>query len=151
MKLTRSILGLVVLFISFSAFATDSDRKHVVLDTFPARSSFPFSDAVVVGNTLYLAGTVGFDKAGKLPDSVEGEARLAMDTVKRVLESQGMEMDDLVNVTVYCTDFSLYEKFNGVYRTYFHEQFPARAFLGVASLIRGAHFELTAIAVKRAK
>jgi 2-iminobutanoate/2-iminopropanoate deaminase len=57
-------------------------------------------------------------------------------------------MDDLVSVQVFCTDFSLYEKFNGVYRTYFHEQFPARAFLGVASLIRGAHFEIMGVAVK---
>jgi len=151
MKLFRLILGLAVVFVSASTLASDSDRKHVVLDSFPARSSLPFSDAVVVGNTLYLAGTVGFDKTGKLPQSAEEEARLAMEAVKRVLESQEMEMDDLVSVTVYSTDFSLYEKFNGVYRTYFHEQFPARAFLGVASLIRGAHFELTAIAVKRNK
>ena len=74
-----------------------------------------------------------------------------MEAVKQVLESQGMGMDDLVSVQVYCTDFALYDKFNGVYRTYFHEQFPARAFLGVASLIRGAHFEITGVAVKRAK
>jgi 2-iminobutanoate/2-iminopropanoate deaminase len=144
--------GLVVLLLlSASSLAADSDRKHVVLDSFPARSALPFSDAVLVGNTLYVAGTVGFDKTGKLPASVEGEARLAMEAMKRVVESQGMAMDDLVSVQVYCTDFSLYEKFNGVYRAYFHEQFPARAFVGVASLIRGAHFELTGIAVKRGK
>jgi len=150
MKFPGSFFGLILL-LSVSALAADSDRKHVVLDSFPARASLPFSDAVVVGNTLYLAGTVGFDKTGKLPDSVEEEARLAMESVKRVLASQGMEMDDLVSVQVYCTDFALYEKFNSIYRTYFHEQFPARAFLGVASLIRGAHFELTGLAVKRLK
>jgi len=60
-------------------------------------------------------------------------------------------MDDLVSVQVFGTDFTLYQKFNDVYRTYFHDQFPARAFIGAASLIRGAHFELTGIAVKRAK
>jgi enamine deaminase RidA (YjgF/YER057c/UK114 family) len=54
-------------------------------------------------------------------------------------------------VQVFSTDFGLYQKFNDVYRTYFHEQFPARAFVGVASLIRGAHFEITAVAVKRGK
>jgi 2-iminobutanoate/2-iminopropanoate deaminase len=46
---------------------------------------------------------------------------------------------------------ALYDTFNGVYRGYFHGQFPARAFVGVASLVRGAHFEITGIAVKRAK
>lgn len=144
--------GLVVLLLlSVSSLAADSDRKHVVLDPSPARNAFPFSDAVLVGNTLYVAGTVGFDKTGKPPADVEDEARLAMEAMKRVVESQGMAMDDLVSVQVYSTDFSLYEKFNGVYRSYFHEQFPARAFIGVASLIRGAHFELMGIAVKRAK
>ena len=143
--------GLILLFLSLSVMAADSDRKHVVLNPSPARNAFPFSDAVVVGNTLYLAGTVGFDQAGKVPATVEEEAKLAMDGVKRVLEDQGMAMDDLVSVQVYCTDFSLYEKFNAVYRTYFHEQFPARAFLGVASLVRGAHFEVMGIAVKKAQ
>ncbi len=147
----RTYQLVVLVLLSISALAADTDRKHVVLDPSPARSAFPFSDAVLVGNTLYVAGTVGFDKTGKTPANVEDEARLALDGVKRVLESQGMAMDDLVSVQVYCTDFSLYDKFNGVYRTYFHEQFPARAFVGVASLIRGAHFELTGIAVKRAK
>jgi 2-iminobutanoate/2-iminopropanoate deaminase len=151
MKLRAFAVGLALLCLSVSSHAADSDRKHVVLDPSATRNSFPFSDAVMVGNTLYVAGTVGFDKTGKLPSSVEEEARLAMEGVKRVLESQGMATDDLVSVQVYCTDFSLYGKFNDVYRTYFHEQFPARAFVGVASLIRGAHFELTGIAVKRGK
>jgi len=148
----HGISGLfLLLLLSIASLAADSDRKHVVLNQSATRSAFPFSDAVLVGNTLYVAGTVGFDQNGKPPASAEEEARLAMDGVKRVLESQGMVMDDLVLVQVYCTDFSLYDKFNGVYRTYFHEQFPARAFLGVASLIRGAHFEVTGVAVKRPK
>lgn len=143
-------LHCLVLLLALSIFsvAADSDRKHVVLDPSPARAKFPFSDAVVVGNTLYVAGTVGFDKDGKLPATPEEEAKLALDGVKKVVESQGMAMDDLVSVQVFCTDFSLYEKFNGVYRTYFHEQFPARAFIGAASLVRGAHFEVMGIAVK---
>jgi 2-iminobutanoate/2-iminopropanoate deaminase len=148
----QRIFGLFLLLLpSIASLAADSDRQHVVLNQSATRSAFPFSDAVLVGNTLYVAGTVGFDQNGKPPASAEEEARLAMDSVKRVLESQGMAMDDLVLVQVYCTDFSLYDKFNGVYRTYFQEQFPARAFLGVASLIRGAHFEVTGIAVKRLK
>ena len=150
MKRTLSALILILLCSSLTV-AADSGPKHVVLDQSPARSNFPFSDAVVVGDTLYLAGTVGFDKDGKLPATIEDEARMAMENVKKVLDSQGMTMDDLVSVQVYGTDFSLYQKFNDVYRTYFHGQFPARAFIGAASLIRGAHFELMGIAVKRSK
>ena len=104
------------------------------------------------GNVLFwVVGPEGRAGTGKPPASAEEEAKLAMEGVKQVLQSQGMGMDDLVSVQVYCTDFALYDKFNGVYRTYCHEHFPARAFLGVASLIRGAHFEITGVAVKRAK
>ena len=74
-----------------------------------------------------------------------------MDGMQKVVESQGMTMDDLVSVQVFCTDLGLYDTFNGVYRTYFHGEFPARAFLGAAGLIRGARFEVTGIAVKKAK
>ncbi|MGA7631461.1 MAG: RidA family protein [Terriglobales bacterium] len=146
------IFGLVFLqLVSITSLATETDRKHVVLNPSAARNAFPFSDAVLVGNTLYVAGTVGFDNTGKPPASAEEEAKLTMDGLKRVIESEGMAMDDLVSVQVFCTDFTLYDRFNGVYRTYFHDQFPARAFIGVASLVRGAHFEIMGIAVKRAK
>jgi 2-iminobutanoate/2-iminopropanoate deaminase len=145
------VLLAFLLLLAVSSSAADTDRKHIVLKPSAARSAFPFSDAVLVGNTLYIAGTIGFDKTGKPPAAADEEARLAMDGVKQVVESEGMTMDDLVSVQVFCTDLSLYDAFNRVYRTYFQEPFPARAFLGAASLIRGAHFEVLGVAVKRAK
>jgi 2-iminobutanoate/2-iminopropanoate deaminase len=150
MKIRTLAMASFLLFSTVS-FAAEPERKHVVLHPSPARNAFPFSDAVLVGDTLYLAGTVGLDSNGKPPASAEQEAKLAMDGFKDVLENQGMSMDDLVSVQVFCNDFALYDTFNGVYGTYFHQQFPARAFVGVASLIRGAHFELMGVAVKRSK
>ena len=147
----KRAVTLILLFVSVAAIAADSDRKHVVLDPSSARSAFPFSDAVLVGNTLYVAGTTWFDKTDKAPADTTEEARLVLEAVKQVVESQGMQMDDLVSVQVYCTDLSLYDKFNAVYRTYFHGKFPARAFIGAASLLRGAHFEVMGTAVKRPK
>ena len=146
----RSQVGLfVLLLVTISSSASQADRKHVVLKPSAARDAFPFSDAVLVGNTLYVAGTTGFEvTTGKPPASAEEEARLAMENFKQVVESQGMEMDDLVSVQVFCTDLGLYDTFNKVYRTYFHGGFPARAFIGAASLIRGARFEVTGIGVK---
>ncbi|HSZ64098.1 MAG TPA: RidA family protein [Terriglobales bacterium] len=146
------IFGLVFLqLLSISSLAAETDPKHVVLHPSAARSALPFSDGVLVGNTFYVAGTIGFDVTGKVPASAEQEAKLAMDGVKQVVESEGMTMDDLVSVQVFCTDLALYDTFNGVYRTYFRDQFPARAFLGAASLVRGAHFEVMGIAIRRAK
>jgi 2-iminobutanoate/2-iminopropanoate deaminase len=108
----------------------------------------PFSDAVLVGDTLYLAGRIGLDpKTNKPPEDAEEEARLALDGIQAVLKEAGMTMDDLVTVTVYCPDVSLFSKFNGVYRTYFKKDFPARAFIGSGPLLFGGRFEVQAIAV----
>jgi len=126
-----------------------STRKAINL---PEKSvQAPFSDGILVGNTLYLAGRIGLDpKTGKAPDKIEDEIKLLLDGEKAVLEQAGMTMDDLVYVQISCTDLSLFEKFNPIYRSYFTtKDMPAREFVGAASLLRGGHFELQAIAVKR--
>ncbi len=110
----------------------------------------PFSDGVMVGNTLYLAGRLGIDpKTNQIPSDPEQEARIMIDGIKAVLAEAGMTMDDLVTVQVFCSDVSLFDKFNSVYRGYFKKDFPARAFLGSGTLLRGARFEMQAIAVKQ--
>ncbi|HEY6404315.1 MAG TPA: RidA family protein [Blastocatellia bacterium] len=116
----------------------------------PNRSAnAPFSDGVMVGNTLYLAGRLGTDpKSGQIPSDIEQETRFMLDGFKAVLAEAGMTMDDIVSVQIFCSDVALYDKFNGVYRTYFKKDFPARAFLGSGKLLRDAHFEMQAIAVK---
>ena len=121
-------------------------RKYINL---PHPIAAPFSDAVLVGDTLYLAGRLGFDASGKPPADPAAEAKLVLDGFKPALAEAGMTMDDIVSVQVFCTDLSLFDTWNGVYRGYFGKDVPARAFLGVASLLRGAHFEMQAIAVKR--
>jgi len=110
----------------------------------------PYSDGIMVGNTLYLAGRIGLDpKTGKPPAELGDEIKLMMDSMKGTLTQAGMTMDDIVYVQVFCTDLSLFEKFNPVYKSYFSKDYPARAFIGAGSLLRGGHFELQAIAVKR--
>lgn len=126
---------------------SQSARRYINL---PKLVQAPFSDGVLAGNTLYVAGRLGLDpKTGKLPEDVEQEARTVLDGVKSVLTEAGMTMDDLVFVQVFCSDVSLYAKFNDVYKTYFGRDYPARAFVGSGPLLRGAHFEVNGIAVKR--
>ncbi|MGB2671853.1 MAG: RidA family protein [Candidatus Acidiferrum sp.] len=110
----------------------------------------PFSDAILAGNTLYLSGRIGLDpKTGKPPAQVEDEIKLLLDGMKGTLEQAGMTTDDLVYVQIACTDLSLYDKFNAAYKTYFTtKDYPAREFIGAATLLRGGHFELQAIAVR---
>jgi len=122
--------------------------RHIVL---PARKDqLPYSDAVLVGDTLYLAGRIGIDpQTGKAPENVEKEIRFLLDGIKTTLAAADLTMDNLVSVQVFCPDLSLYDKFNEIYRTYFTKDFPARAFIGSGPLLRGGHFEMQAIAVRR--
>jgi len=114
------------------------------------KDMLPYSDAVRVGNTLYLAGRIGIDpETGKPPPELEKEIRFLLDGVKTTLAAANMTMDDLVSVQVFCPDLSLYEKFNEIYRTYFIKNFPARAFIGSGPLLRGGRFEMQGIAIRR--
>jgi 2-iminobutanoate/2-iminopropanoate deaminase len=122
--------------------------RHIMLPN--RKDTLPFSDAVLVGDTLYLAGRIGIDpETGKPPAELEKEIRLLLDGMKATLAAASMTMDDLVSVQVFCPDLSLYEKFNEIYRTYFIKDFPARAFIGSGQLLRGGRFEAQAIAVRR--
>lgn len=117
----------------------------------PGRSDTrPYSHAVMAGDTLYVAGSIGIDPAtGAPPAGIEDEVRLVMDALKSKLALGGMTMNDLVSVQVFCPDLSLYGTFNKVYATYFTDGFPARAFIGSGPLLNGGHFEVTGIAVKK--
>ena len=113
------------------------------------KANLPFSDAVWHGDTLYLSGHIGLDpKTGRPGATPEEEARLVLDGLKRTLESAGLTMDDLVSVQIFCSDVSLFEQFNVVYRTYFKTDFPARAFLGSGRLLFDALFEVQGIAAR---
>lgn len=132
-----------------SSHAADTERSYVAPPTLGSGPGLPFSNGVMVGETFYVGGHIGIDTAtGQAATNVDTEARLVMDSVEHTLEQVGLKIEDLVSVTVYCTDLDLYDKFNAVYRMYFHGQFPARAFIGVNTLVRGAHFEVAGIAVK---
>ena len=145
-------ISLVGLSISASCLATDAGHQYVPAPAPPGNAPAPpFSEGVTAGGAFYVAGHIGLDPATqKAAANVDTEAHLVLDAVKHTLSDAGLTMDDLVSVTVYCTDLGLYDSFNAVYRTYFHAPYPARAFIGVNQLVRGAHFEVAGVAVKRA-
>jgi len=103
----------------------------------------PFSGAVVVGDTAYLSGVLGTG------DTAEAAATAGLNSLQTTLKGAGMTMDDLVTVQVFCPDVANYDAFNKVYRTFFKQEFPARAFIGSGPLLQGAKFEIQGIAVKR--
>ncbi|HJY79484.1 MAG TPA: Rid family hydrolase [Candidatus Binatia bacterium] len=146
--LSAVLLAGVVIQGNWATPAGPAKRRVINLPTRPVQA--PFSDGVLVGDTLYLAGRIGIDpKTGKPPEELEKEIRLLLDGIKDTLAQTGMTMDDLVYVQVFCPDLTLYDKFNGIYRSYFTKDFPARAFVGSGPLLRGGHFEVQSIAIKQ--
>ena len=151
MKKKVSISMVLFLVLTGSMFVysqNESGRRYINL---PGKNpQLPFSDGVLVGDTLYLSGRLGLDpKTGKVPEDVEMEIRLILDGMKATLSAAGMTMDHLVSVQVYSPNLDLYDQFNAIYRTYFSKDFPARAFIGSGPLLRNARFEVMGIAVKR--
>jgi 2-iminobutanoate/2-iminopropanoate deaminase len=125
-----------------------SARKAVNLPS--RRPSLPFSDAVLVGNTLYLSGRLGIDPAtGKVPDDVDAEIKLLLDGFEAVLKRAGMTMDDLVQVQIFSPALDLWERFNQAYVQRFSGELPSRAYIGSGPLLFNAHFEIMGIAIKR--
>ena len=141
---------LLVLLIPVLSWAQPADRSHLKSKVAQERH-LPFSNGVLVGNTLYIAGTTGVDPNTKGSPNPEEEARLVMDRVKQVVEQAGLAMDDIVSLQVFCTDLADYDVFNSVYGTYFHGDYPARAFVGVPKLLFGARYEVMGIAVRSGK
>jgi len=123
-----------------------SSRQYFNL---PGRDKLPFSDAVMVGDTLYLSGVIGLDANGKLPAKLEDEVNNLLDHYEKVLALAGMTMDDIVSVQVFAPDVSQWQAFNTEYVKRFTSDLPARAFLGSGRLVFNANFEMMGTAVRR--
>jgi len=148
--MTLRKIALAVTLIALSVAPAMAQRKYIPHPQTADAKPLPFSDAVLVSNTLFIAGHIGIDpKTGAAPADAEEEARLVMDGIKKTVESAGLSMDDIVSMQVFCTDLKYYDTFNAVYKTYFHDNFPARAFVGTDKLLRNGKFEVLGIAVKR--
>jgi reactive intermediate/imine deaminase len=144
-------LAIAGFFVAHGVFSqTDAGSKRRVINLPDRSPQAAYSNAILVGDTLYISGNIGFDpKTQKPPDKIEDEIKNLLDSYKALLAQAGFTMDDLVYVQISCTDLSLYDKFNAAYKTYFTKDLPTRQFVGVASLLRGGHFEMQAIAQRR--
>lgn len=128
----------------------EPDRQFI--NTAQHNPAWPFSDGVLIDNTLYLSGRIGIDpRLGVAPADVDSELKFLFDGVEEVLRNAGMVMDDLVYVQIFSPDISLWAQFNQAYVERFSRELPARAFIGSGPLLLGARFEMIGIAVKSRK
>ncbi len=145
-QIALSLLAAGALAISATdRLVAQTEQRHVNPRHASEAGVLPFSGAVWVGDLLFLSGALGLEE-GRPPNEAKDEATLVMESVKSTLEAAELTMDDLVSVQVFCSDVSLYDVFNEVYRTYFTGNFPARAFIGSGPLLFGARFEVMGIA-----
>ncbi len=108
----------------------------------------PFSEAVQVGDTLYVSGQIGI-QPGTLtlvPGGIVPEARQALENLRAVLERHGSGPGDVVKCTIFLADIADWPRFNEVYREFFKTHLPARSALAASGLALGAKVELECIA-----
>ena len=129
-----------------SQFAYGQERKVVNLS--PTRG-LPFSDAIVAGNTVYVAGQEGTDDSNKLvAGGIGPETTAALDNIQKILKAAGFDMKDVVSVTVYLADIRDFPDMNKIYKGVMPDPKPARATIQAAALVNNARIEVSAIAVK---
>jgi len=147
-----SALAPVFLALWFSATVLYADQDHSVEFLNSGKvlpTTLPFSEAVRVGNTLYLSGQVGVVPGTMklIEGGIKEEARQTLENIKTSLAAHGFSMNDLVKCTVMLADIAEWSTFNEVYKSFFAAPYPARSAFGVNGLAFGARVEVECVAV----
>ena len=129
---------------------TNKVRRVIQPANFP-NTGLPYSPGILSGGTLYLSGQLGRDpKTAKLvPGGIEAETRQILTNQRETLRAAGMDLEDVVSVTTFLTDFKDFDAYNKIYREFFPKDPPARATVGAAALNVGARIEMQMIAAKQ--
>jgi reactive intermediate/imine deaminase len=147
-------MAMPAFFASFIACKTPSAPvvSHYTSDK-TKKMNLPFSDAVIVGNMIYLSGNLGNQPGTfKLVEGgIRAEAKQTMENIKTVLEANGSSLEDIIKCTVFIEDIKEWGIFNEEYVKFFPGKKPARSALGADGLALGARVEVECIACKQCK
>lgn len=126
-----------------------AERKAIQTDKAP-KAIGPYSQALIVGNTMYISGQLGIDPTnGKLVEGGTAEqARQALKNIMAILVEANMNMHEVVQVQVFLADIADFAAVNEVYKTFFTEPYPARAAIQASALPAGAAVEILVTALK---
>jgi 2-iminobutanoate/2-iminopropanoate deaminase len=147
MKRISLFLLLVLAVLSMQAQETE---KKVIFSEKAPKVVGPYSQAILAGNTLYISGNIGINPENGEMDTLnfENEFKRVMLNLEAVLNEAGMSCDNVVKSTVFLTDLGNYKLMNSLYAEYFKKDPPARETVEVAALPKGAHIEISCIAVR---
>jgi 2-iminobutanoate/2-iminopropanoate deaminase len=109
----------------------------------------PYSQAIMIENTLYTSGMLPIDVEGKLESGVVAQTHQIFTNLKAVLAEEGFDLEDVIKTTVFMTDLEHFSQMNEVYSHYFGDHPPARTTVEVSRLPKNADIEIELIAVKR--
>lgn len=109
----------------------------------------PYNQAVIVGNTMFISGTIAMDLQSKqlVKASVKDETKMVMDYIGEILKAGGCNFDNVVKSTIFLNDMNNFVQVNEVYASYFKSDFPARATIQAARLPKDANVEISMEAV----
>ncbi len=142
----RALAAAIILCLACSSAEA---QQHKAINLAPERG-LPFSDGIVAGHTLYVAGQEGTGADDKLVSGGIGpETEAALENIQKVVKAAGFDMKDIVSVTVFLADIHEFPEMNKVYKTVMPDPKPARATVQVAALVNNARIEVSAIAVKQ--
>ena len=140
--MTKIRVGVLLIFIAGLASA-----QNKAIDF---QKGMPFSEGVIAGKTLYVAGQQGPDEHGKVTGTdIAVQTANTIAAIEKIVKKAGFQMSDIASVTVYITDLNDVPKMNDVYKKLMPDPKPARATVQVAGLIGGAKIEISVIAVKQ--
>jgi 2-iminobutanoate/2-iminopropanoate deaminase len=144
----KTVMALACTLICTSALAD----KVLVESPAAPKAIGPYSQAIRSGKLVFVSGSLPFDPEGKIDYSqqdVTAQTKRAIDNIALELAAAQLTLDDVVSATVYVTDVEDFPAVNKVYASYFHPPYPARAFVQVAKLLRGAKVEISVIAAAK--
>lgn len=126
-----------------------TQRKAIQTDKAP-KAIGPYSQALMVGNTLYISGQLGVDPAtGKLvPGGTAKQTKQALNNVMAILMESNMSMHNVAQVQVFLANIADFAAVNEIYKTFFSEPYPARAAIQAAALPAGASVEILVTAAQ---
>lgn len=146
----KLIILTIFLVLSALVIVKSDAGKEVIFTEFAPKPIGPYSQAIFVNNTLYLAGQIGLNpQSGSLvKGDIEKETEQVMANLQAVLTKAGLDFSNVVKTTIYLKEISDFQQVNNIYSKYFKSSPPARETVQVSKLPKEANIEISMIAVK---
>ena len=123
-------------------------NKYIVQTPDAPAAIGTYSQAVRMDNTVYLSGQIGLEpNSMQMVEGIEAQVHRVFQNLRAVAAAAGGSLDDMVKLNIFLTDLGHFAKVNEIMATYFHQPYPARAAVGVASLPRDALVEADGVLV----